>query len=240
MPVRLTAQQVANRLGRGAPFHPNKKKDGAIGTGAWSWDVDDVLAGKAAAFTNVAETKFLQLANSKAIARFKETGDLRLTRTDLRAGVTRADLRQFGRMDKDAQDAVRRWGSHRRQFERSIGLSRRGSRSRPMALGAVEGYGDLLKAIAEHEPDLMKDWKKEMGQIVSNKVVPEVKKIAPVSGGVSKYLGGRAKTKLTDAQAAARRAYVYPDNRAKPGQGSRVEKPGSLKKSVRPSIWGHL
>lgn len=234
-PRQLTAHQVA-RLGRGAPFHPTKGLDGAVGTGAWSWERDQALQSRAASFNDVAEARFLQVATQDAVSRFRETGDMRLVDSDVRSGVSRGDLRQFRRMQDDAKAATREWGAHRRQFERSIGLFKRGSRSRPMALGYVEGFSNLVRLISEHEPDLMKDWIKEMGSIVQQEVVPPTKRKAPVSGELSDYLEGRARTKLTVDQAAARRAYVYPDNRAAPGQGTRRVRPGSLKKSVRKRV----
>lgn len=238
MPVqpRLTATQI-KRMGRGAPFYPGKRLGGAVGRKAWTWERDDALHKRAAQRVQIAENFHVSLLTNEARKRFEQTGDIAEADNAFRIDVTNAQKRQSRALFDEAKVASRRWASERRQFERSIGLTRRKNRSGALSIGVVEGMGELIRNLKESDPELFKGWKKDMGDVITKSVVPTARRYAPVSRAINEYLAGRGRSRLTKKQAALRRAYVYPDDRAAPGSGTRPEYPaGNLRKSVRKRV----
>lgn len=238
---QLSARQVA-QLGRGAPFNAAKALDGALSRQpAWHWygpEADARRMNRAAFAAERAEARAAQVLTREALAAYREGGKLDVGDAQFRAGVSRGQRAEMRRYAREARQQAWHWAGARRSYERSIGLYRRGSKTRPMTLGCVEGLGELVRHIRDTEPEMLADWKREMGAIINTEVVPPTRRKAPVYSGMftnrRDYRGAR--TKLSSEAQAAQRAYVYPDNRAARGQGTRRDKAGALRKSVRKRV----
>lgn len=259
---QLSARQIA-RLGRGAPFRPDKARDGAIGGGAWDWAGTARLEHTAATSMLRYEQGLRKLVGGGAdfahydklmrtqrgrLEVFEEVVGPRQGRgrPSLATRDARRAYREVVELRQTAMEDSRKWAGNVREFERSIGLTRRGSKSRPMALGYVEGLGEMVRNLKETSPDLFERWNEEMGDIIDRDVVPDVKAAAPVLwaddrwGDDKIFRRGRRNirivgehSRLEEHQIRDRLKYAYPDNRAAPGQGKRRERPGELRKSTR-------
>lgn len=233
MARQLTAKQILRLARSNRPFYAERGQDGVFAAHAWDWDRDARLEAAAAGKMNAFDREFRKVMGRE----FRSTDARYLTGDREYDNLFVRQQRDLGNLYKQALDAGNQWGARRRDYERSIGLTKRkGRRGGAMALGTITGMRELLQHMKETEPALLKEWKTETKGILERKVIPPVKRKAPVRRGDGPVRVRGPRLQATSAQRQAQLAYAYPANRAKVGSGKPKQPPGSLRKSVRTKV----